>query len=208
MSQERLDRISDLLSTIEDYYRVHYTSVPASFNLFNLFNARQKEAVQSRLLYWLLDPRGSHRQGSIFLERFLDLLHLDVRNSDLHRCYVGEEAEVTESRVDIILFVRGDFLIFVECKVLAGEQPEQIDREFRDLRRTGRNLHIPEHRQVAVFLTPDGRAPVSGDGGRWRRLSYRELAEQFRPLLPAITSEKVRYVLEDWMAVISSFEEG
>jgi hypothetical protein len=96
-------------------------------------------------------------------------------------------------------------LIYVENKVFAGEGIHQVDREFRDMRRLGIALEIPKERQFAVFLTPDGRPPLSGDATLWRTVSYGGIAAAFGNLLPRITSTKVKIFLKDWIDTISTF---
>ena len=71
--------------------------------------------------------------------------------------------------------------------------------------RTGSALGIPERCQFAVFLTPDGRRPKSGDPTHWKTISYREVAAAFKRLLPEITSVKTGNVLHDWIEVVSVF---
>lgn len=100
---------------------------------------------------------------------------------------------------------RGEFLIYLENKVYASEGTEQIDREFCDMRRLGASLKIPEQMQFPVFLTPLGRPPSSGDPAPWRTLSYVDLASTFAELLPSITAPKVKVLLQDWVATISTF---
>lgn len=73
------------------------------------------------------------------------------------------------------------------------------------MRRLGSRLRIPHERQFAVFLTPDGRELVTGDPTCWQTLSYQQLGVLFEQLVPQITSDKVRFTLEDWLVVISDF---
>jgi hypothetical protein len=99
---------------------------------------------------------------------------------------------------------RGGFLIYLENKVYASEGTEQIDREFRDMRRLGASLKIPEQMQFPVFLTPRGRLPSSGDPAPWRTISYGDLASAFVELLPSIAAPKVKVLLQDWVDTIST----
>lgn len=155
------------------------------------------------MLAWLLDPRGDHNQGSLFLCEFAAVIGLDV--DPTHRCRGQRERVGTESIIDIMVWWEGDFLIFIENKVWSPEGEDQIDREFRDLRRAGVVLGVPEKRQFAVFLTPSGRTPTSGDPSKWISISYGTLAERFRALLPEVTDVKVGLVLDDWLKTVSDW---
>ncbi len=99
----------------------------------------------------------------------------------------------------------GEFIIYIENKIEAEEAPEQLAREFRDMRRASDILSIREERQYAVFLTPDGRGPISAGGTHWVALSYARLAAELRSVLPQVTDEKVRFILEDWINTVLSW---
>jgi hypothetical protein len=118
---------------------------------------------------------------------------------------VRTEFPGNESIVDVMLYRRGALLIYVENKVLAPEGADQLAREFRDMRRTGLVLRVPEECQFAVFLTPTGRSPVSDDPAHWQALSYYEMAAAFKKQLPNITSVETEMILSDWIDTITSF---
>jgi hypothetical protein len=76
------------------------------------------------------------------------------------------------------------------------------------MQRLGTSLSIPEERRFAIFLTPGGRSPISGDPGNWRTVSYAAVAAAFGDLLPGITSDKVRIFLLDWIETVRAFGGG
>jgi hypothetical protein len=81
-----------------------------------------------------------------------------------HRKYwIRREVVGQESRVDLEIAARGDFLIHIENKIWAGEGHAQTDREWADVLRRARMLSIkPECGRVhALFLTPEGVAPLN-----------------------------------------------
>ena len=55
------------------------------------------------------------------------------------------------------------------------------------MRRLGQALRVPQDRQFAVFLTPDGRSPTSSDSTRWQTVSYGAIYAEFSRLLPSHT---------------------
>jgi len=178
---------------------------PADFSILSVLHRENDELTHSRLVAWLLDPRGDHNQGPLFLSALASLIGLEAAPVSLHRCVVRTEVAGPEAIIDVMLVWWDDFLVFVENKVWSPEGEAQVDREFRDLRYAGQAMGIAVDRQFAVFLTPSGRRPISGDPGPWVCLSYQDLAAAFRAVLPDVTDDKVRMVVNDWLSVISDW---
>ena len=171
------------------------------FNVLTLCGVGNDEVRHSAMLAWMLDAARGHGQGSVFLDAFLKASDIPLEIGD-SRYHVRTEFCVSEAIVDILVYRRGQFIIYIENKVLAGEQESQIDREFRDMRRLGIGLHVPESCQFAVFLTPDGRRPVSGDASLWRTLSYPALASAIGGVMTDSIDAKLRGFIQDWVETI------
>ncbi len=201
----RLGHMRSFLETADQHLRQYALLRPPAFNLFSVFGIQADEVIHSAFLAWLFDAQAGHGQGKAFLEGFLSACQLD-RSVELPDSYrVQTEFPGCESIVDVLVFRVGVFLIYLENKIHAAEGEDQIDREFRDMRRYGRALHVPETRQYAVFLTPDGRGPTSGDPSGWISVSYGSVAAQWQKLLPQIQHEKLRAPLQDWIETIGHF---
>ena len=69
------------------------------------------------------------------------------------------------------------------------------------MRRAGERMGVPVERQFAVFLTPTGRPPRSGDPSRWLLLSHSQLADRFAALTESVSDPYVRQLVDDWVAV-------
>ncbi len=175
---------------------------PADFSIFEMFRASGDELTHSRVLAWLMDPLETHHEGPLFLSAFAELIGLDIALEELRRCQVRTEVTHDESRIDLMLYCVGGFLIFVENKIWSSEGDSQIDREFRDMRRVGRAISVPPDRQFAVFLTPFGRPPVSGDHSNWISISYEDIANCFGRILGDIDDTKVRVLVADWLETV------
>jgi hypothetical protein len=95
---------------------------------------RSEVGCHSPILADLLDPFGSHGQGGLFLREFLKLLtehkadlpalsDARVEHASPWAWIIGRERE----RIDIsISNPHIGLLIFIENKIDAGEQPEQL----------------------------------------------------------------------------------
>ena len=175
------------------------------FNLLNLCRVGTDEVKHSAILAWMLDSTSGHGQGNRFLNAFLKAASIpfDAGNT---RYKVRTEFCVSEAVVDILVYQHNELLIYIENKVLASEGDRQIDREFRDMRKMGIGLHVPESHQYAVFLTPDGWMPSSGDASNWITLSYRELAQEIQGVISESMDAKLRGFIYDWVEAVQTWE--
>ena len=102
-------------------------------NIFNPFKVLENtggEETHSRMLAWLLDPRGSHGMGEFFASRFLPLS--DGRNADFGELTVEREVKITEGRrLDLLATNRRAKCVWViELKTYSGEHGDQL-RDYR-----------------------------------------------------------------------------
>lgn len=133
-----------------------------SFSVFDYI--RLDENRLSKIIADLLDPRGSHGQGSMFLKLFLEQLPAD-RTLPLNWKELAEKANVfTEfpavnkekrfRRIDILIQLSPSFGIGIENKPWAKEQADQLA-----------DYHIAlvnrYKESVLIFLSQRGRAPAS-----------------------------------------------
>lgn len=122
--------------------RVHAALPTPSFDPVALLVRRETDL--SRLIAWMLDPRGSHGAGPAFLQSFLALSGISAP-ADLHRARVELEAarrvgKRLFGRVDIQITHPG-FILLVENKPFAGFGNAQLERYVSSLSndaRTGR----------------------------------------------------------------------
>jgi len=203
--EKGLKKMAEFLTAFADDYQQLRLQKPADFNLFSLLRIEDDEVKHSAFLAWLIDTKSAHKEGNLFLKTFVQSCHLDIPLNLLEHYRVRSEFSGFESIIDILVYRRGEFLIYIENKVLSQEGLNQVDREFRDLQRLGSTLSIRKNRQFAIFLTPDGRKPISGDPTPWRSVSYGEIRTAFKDLLPKIKFDKVKFILEDWLVATSGF---
>lgn len=98
-----------------------------SFNLFALLGRETDEVhTHSAILAELLDPKGSHRQGSVFARLFADRFGVPVEGIESARV-LREVTVAPGSRVDILLHTE-DAMVVVENKIHAPDQPRQLER--------------------------------------------------------------------------------
>ncbi len=173
------------------------SSLYENFNLLDITSVGSDEVKHSGILAWLFSPTASHACGQRFLCSFLKAANIPISEKDIKKCNVKTEFSGSEAIIDIIIYQPGVFLVYVENKIFAPEGVDQLNREYRDMVRIGESIRIPHEKMYPVFLTPNGRAPVTGDSNKWISLSYFNLAQELMTLIPELQGNKIAYLLED-----------
>lgn len=150
-----------------------------SFNVFELTRRSNFEVTtHSAFLAALLDPFGSHRQGSLFLAAFLHWLRLkrpglivpdagpewSVKTevafaipgakADGQSIGVGDVADIT-GQIDLVLDAGDRATLVIENKVWAGDQAAQLAR-YRDWLKEQPAAQGSESRTALIYLTVSG----------------------------------------------------
>ena len=77
--------IKQLLSQVYDINKSYEEKAKQSgenFNIFNILDLTTKEIIHSKFIAMLLDPRGKHGQGNLFLKLFINTISLNDCISD------------------------------------------------------------------------------------------------------------------------------
>ncbi|MEO1098444.1 MAG: PD-(D/E)XK nuclease family protein, partial [Bacteroidota bacterium] len=107
-----------------------------NFNIFSILKIEHDEnRTHSAFLAELLNPKGSHLCGNVFLLHFLRVLNLDKKfniNSayiELEK-YIGNVDNVNQTggRIDIWISDIDGNSLSIENKIYAGDQVKQIQR--------------------------------------------------------------------------------
>jgi len=134
----------------------------AEFNVFKILGLHANEVrTHSAFLGELLNPRGCHGLKSRFLELFLETLKIDDFDAEKATVtiekYAGpiDENYLEGGRIDIYLKGKYNQLIFIENKIHANDQRNQLAR-----------YHQYESRARLIYLTLDGTSPSEWSTGR------------------------------------------
>ena len=177
------------------------------FNVFNLIDPDENKL--SSILADLLDPRGSHGQGDVFLRLFFGQLGLDMDAELTAGATVRREAptySIARSLRRMDVLVDAGVLVAIEHKVDSPEQAEQVKDYLEHLQACARQRG---NRSVLVYLTPDGRRPVSTAGLSAKGLpgcglecwSHRDdLTKWLRTCRERCEARKIQDFLSDFLA--------
>ncbi len=174
-------------------------------NIWEGVDIGRSELKHCSFLTWLLDPWASHYQKKTFLTCFFKYLRLNdfipFLNNDNIR--VSKEDLTTDlGRTDIKILSK-DFIVIIEAKIDAGEQDSQIDRyrEIMEINRT--SLGIPYEFCKIIFLTSEGRNPVSGEAEI--SISWRDIANICNNFNTNCKNEFVKQIVEQYINYIIQY---
>ena len=179
----------------------------AEFNLFDVLGVERSELRHSRVLEWLIDPRGSHGLGNSFLRGFLKCISSDGDRTGVSRVspavvdgwdLLDVETVRERDRIDILVVGESDgFVCLIENKVDSKEHTNQLSRYLKVVEQ-----RYPCLKVLPVYLTPVGAKPSKErDAERFVSLGYSEIVELLRDVLEtrvAMVNSNVAVFLEQY----------
>ena len=131
---------------LKDKHDALAASTGQTFNLFEIIGREADEVrTHSAILGELLDPNGSHLQGAVFAQRFLE--RIGIRGIEVAGARVGcEVAIASDSRADILIET-DDACVVIENKIGAVDQPRQLERyhAYAARRRMAKVVYLTLH---------------------------------------------------------------
>ncbi|UOQ51744.1 PDDEXK-like family protein [Hymenobacter cellulosivorans] len=153
-----LNTLQSLLSqvmVIEARHRSQAQVTGEQFNIFRILGLESAEVrTHSAFLAELLSPRGSHGQKELFLNLFVQQIGLpefDTATATIEiEKHIGfiNESSLEGGRIDICIFPKGGYPIFIENKIYTGDQKNQLLR-----------YHNYNSEAKLIYLTLDGSEP-------------------------------------------------
>lgn len=121
------------------------------FNIFNVAGIASKEVIICRVIKELLDPKGSHYQGTAYLELFVDFvlrMKGSFSNKDLSKTEIHYEYHIENNRRVDLMIIAPEIKIPIEVKIYARDQKAQCY-----------DYHQFAKRSQIYYLTLDGGSP-------------------------------------------------
>jgi hypothetical protein len=150
-------RLLNGVTEIIKRYEETWQKTGEKYNIFEITDIKDDEVKVCRVLADLMNPRGKHCQGSLYLSLFWEKIAslklpgcpgLDIKHTRVATEYVIDE----NRRIDITL-EDGKVFVPVEVKIGAGDQPNQVHDYY------GFSQTKPGGTRV-FYLTLDGHAPT------------------------------------------------
>lgn len=140
---------------VEGRYKSQREASGERFNIFQILNVESNEVrTHSAFLAELLKPNGSHDMGARFLELFIHALGLPdftpegaAIEIEKHIGTISADG-LTGGRIDICIFPKAGRPVFIENKIYAADQQNQLLR-----------YHNYDPNAKLLYLTLDGAEP-------------------------------------------------
>ena len=182
------------------------------FNVFDLIEPDENKL--SDVLACLLNPKGAHGQGDLFLRMLFRRVGLGsdarlTKDGTVQREAPTDRILKYRRRMDV--FVQAGALLAIENKVDSLEQPEQVKDYLAHLDNCTRGGRV---QSTLIYLTPDGRSPESLSpaalkqyqaSGRLHCWGYQnELRAWLEDCRRDCEAQRIRDFLSDFLAYIES----
>ncbi len=166
MSKIVINNLLDLVSQIHTKYDEISRITGRNFNMFDILGLSKNEVrLHSNIIAQLLSPSGSHGQGTLYLELFLNVLNekkksnqnsndnsivsLDTKTTKVSvEMHIGKQTEEEGGRLDIICQDRNGKKNIIENKINAPDQPNQLLR-----------YHNYDKNATLIYLNKTGDVP-------------------------------------------------
>lgn len=129
------------------------------FNIFSILKMESQEnATHSTFLAELLNPKGTHLCGTLFLELFIKCIDFQIEDSDEEKTNLFDIASAqikteyhigkldienkTGGRIDIFIWDKYHNCISIENKIYAGDQEAQIERYCNHRKEQNKVLYL------------------------------------------------------------------
>jgi hypothetical protein len=135
---QNLQHLLSQVSAIHKKYEGIARITGENFNIFKLLRVETEEVrTHSAMLAMLLNPKGMHEQGNIFIKLFLE--HFEINFLDFDSVEVFVEHSTNFGRIDILIQDKLKHTITVENKIYADDQDNQLWR-YHQYAQTQTNL--------------------------------------------------------------------
>ncbi|MBU2525609.1 MAG: PD-(D/E)XK nuclease family protein [Bacteroidetes bacterium] len=131
-----IETLLSQVATISDSYEKVAQATGDNFNIFTVLRIEHyEEQTHSRFIAELLNPKGSHGFGSVFLNEFLNELgeknHIKTESANVYvEKSIGprDDLKRTGGKIDILIEDDESKRIIIENKIYATEQENQLER--------------------------------------------------------------------------------
>jgi hypothetical protein len=156
---------------IKDYDAL-YREKGLKYNIFKIARITEKEVIMCRVIADLLNPKGSHYKGDIYLKLFWNIVSSKMENrlilNAANAKVITEYSTDANRRIDIVID-DGNIFIPIEAKIFAGEQEDQVKDYAKYSRAKNKGKNIP-----VLFLTLYGRESETAEENEYLSISFHE----------------------------------
>lgn len=170
-----------------------------SFTVFDVLGTADYEIRHSNVLSWLLDEKGNHGKGALFLDLFWEEISRehDLPKLPFANYRVSREGEDEDEKIDLLLIAEDrSWIVVFENKLFSPETGDQLDRYFRYIEE--RYSETP--RRIYLYLTPDGISPDrEEDEARWIAINYQSIRVSVAQFASENLPDRIRDFLDQYL---------
>lgn len=165
--------VQDLLQQVSKKIKAHEeekNTLKESFNFFYILGISTKENYHSKFITELLNPKGLHGCGNIFLKAFVQTITIlnGISTENLQGGYFKTEEDMgyiptnysDGGRADIFIRINGHLLL-IENKIYAADRPKQLLRYNKYTEDEKHNYNTCK----ILYLTLNGKSPSDDSCG-------------------------------------------
>jgi len=185
-------------------------AVASGFNIFRLLSVAHKEVnTHSALLADFLNPDGRHGQKHLFLDSFLQVCKSKHQDFPLPRVDITSGRWIVEKEkatflgnMDLVISCPNlKFLLVIENKIEAFEQPDQLKR-YADWMEGRKGSYVD---QALIYLTPKGVQSHTGAGCHYFTLSYHDdIRAWLNASLLGVKAPRVREIIAQYVEIVEA----
>ncbi|MDM1501915.1 PD-(D/E)XK nuclease family protein [Myroides marinus] len=196
----------------KEYEGKHKNLLAKNFNTMDF--VRWDENKVSEIIGFLLNPKGGHDQGSVYLDLFLRQFVPSIRLTDKEEvAVILEDRTFEDRRIDIVLSYRNyQKVIGIENKInlKTKDQENQVTDYMCFLEEIVKDKHVDENNYMLFYLTPKGRelsedsvnkekAQQWKEEGKLACINYEDHIIPFlEDCIKETSNERVRYFITDF----------
>lgn len=164
------------ISAVSRKYEFIHQKTGANFNILDIVNIACDEVAICKIIYELINPRGSHCQGSLYLKLFFEhVLDLKFSESDYKELNVFREYVLTDCRRIDLLIENSNRSIPIEVKINAGDQEKQCYDYYRQKARNSKLFYLTLNGIKPSLASAEGLKPIYNDNKEI--IAYEEVAQ-------------------------------
>jgi hypothetical protein len=191
---------------IKNYDKL-YQQKGLKYNIFEIAHISEKEVIMCNVIANLLNPKGKHCKGDLYLKLFWDIVSAKFGNpinlNTPDAKIITEYSTDAQRRIDIVI-EDGNVFIPIEVKIWAKEQNGQVKDYAKYSRAKNKGKNIP-----VLFLTLDGKASETAHkDDEYVRISFKkDIVSWLKLCLKETETENtppVREVIKQLLSAIKS----
>ena len=173
-------------------------------NIFEILKISKTEIRHSNFLAWLLNPKGSHLLGNVFLKRFLREVFLSDKFNDIDQVdvegmdYSNLEIYREWNNIDLLIKL-DDIVVCIENKVLSKEHSNQLSKYKKII-----ESNFPKEKKTFVYLSPDGN-PSENETDVYQPISYDFIVDSLERIISVYgesINQQVLFYIKDYITII------